>query len=82
MTSNADPRTDERTVALDGYLAQRAADGYRIETRSTWQAIIVRRRPLYFLLRIAGASRAQHRLVVSVDDNGVVTASDAEPLRW
>lgn len=73
---------DERTEALDGYLKERQANGYRVETRSAWQAIIVRRRPLYFLLRIAGANRAQSRLVVSVDDTGQVTATEAEPRRW
>jgi len=33
-----------RFDALDAYLAQREADGYRIETRTAVQAVIVRSR--------------------------------------
>lgn len=73
---------DVRTRALDAFLAQREADGYRIETRSRLQAVICRRQRLHLVLRwVAGAS-AQRRLVVSVDEHGVVTSVAAEPVRW
>ena len=74
--------TDERGVALDEYLAEREADGFRIETRTARQAVIGRRRPLYLVRRIFGAAAAQTRLVVSVDEHGTVTAVEAEPVRW
>jgi hypothetical protein len=81
MTRNG-PTDAGRTVALDGYLETREADGYRIETRSAWQAVIVRRRQPYFLLRLGGPGRSQRRFVVSVDEAGAVTAIAAEPRRW
>lgn len=80
MTSSG--RDDLRSVALDGYLAHRRAEGFEVETRSTWQAVIVRRHAMYFVLRHARPSIAQRRLVVSVDDVGNVTAVAAEPTRW
>ena len=78
-TESAD---DLRASALDAYLAQRQADGYRTETRTGMQAVIVRRHPLYFVLRWFARGMAQRRLVVSVDQHGEVTSVDAEPVRW
>jgi hypothetical protein len=73
---------DPRAVALDAYLAQREADGYRVETRSGIQAIICRRHRLYFVLKWFARGAAQERLVVSVDEHGAVTSAPAEPVRW
>ena len=73
---------DTRTAALDTYLARRAGQGFRVETRSDIQAVIVRRHRLHFLLRWFASGRAEQRLVVSVDQHGVVTSLAAEPVRW
>jgi len=75
-------QTDARSAALDAYLARRAADGYRVETRSGIQAVICRRRRLYFVLRWVARATAERRLVVSVDAHGSVTSVEAEPVRW
>ena len=72
---------DLRTAALDAYLAQREADGYSIETRTTVQAVIVRDR-WAFARRFSRASHGQRRLVVSVDEHGEVSAVGAERRRW
>jgi hypothetical protein len=74
--------TDGRSVALDADLAQRAAQGFQEETRSGAQAVIVRRRRLYFVLRVFAQGRAEERLVVSVDQHGEVSSLAAEPVRW
>ena len=74
----ADPRSD----ALDAYLARRAAQGFRVETRSGVQAVIVRRHRLYFVLRWFARGVAEQRLVVSVDQHGEVASLAAEPVRW
>lgn len=71
-----------RTAALDAYLERRAARGYRVETRSGVQAVIVRRHRLYFALRWFAHGYAEQRLVVSVDQHGDVTSLAAEPVRW
>lgn len=73
---------DARLAALDAYLARRAAQGFRVETRSNVQAVIVRRHPLYFLLRWFARGRAEQRFVVSVDQHGQVASLAAEPVRW
>jgi len=73
---------DTRTAALDAYLARRAAQGFRVETRSGVQAVIVRRHRLYFLLRWLARGRAEQRLVISVDQFGEVDSLAAEPVRW
>ena len=73
---------DARSRALDAFLAQREEDGYRIETRTGMQAVICRRHRLHFVLRWVARGTAQQRLVVSVDQDGAVTSSEAEPLRW
>ena len=74
--------TDARTAALDAYLAGRAAQGFRVETRSGAQAVIVRRHRLYFVLRWLARGRSEQRLVVSVDQHGEVNTLAAEPIRW
>lgn len=71
-----------RTAALDTYLARQQAEGFRVETRSAVQAVIVRRHRLHFLLRWVSQGSAEQRLVVSVDQNGDVTSLAAEPVRW
>jgi hypothetical protein len=73
---------DARSQALDAYLAQREADGYKIETRTRGQAVICRRHRLHFLLRWVSSSNAEERLVVSVDEHGQVASVAAEPVRW
>jgi hypothetical protein len=77
-----DQRADVRTAALDAYLARRAAQGFRVETRSGVQAVIVRRHRLYFLLRWLARRHAEERLVVSVDQHGEIDSLAAEPVRW
>ena len=42
--------SDPRLAALDAYLAERAAQGFRVETRSGAQAVIVRRHRVYSVL--------------------------------
>ena len=73
MTDQQDPRS----AALDDYLTRRSADGYKVETRTPMQAVIVRRRPWHVTRRFTGS-----RLVVSVDEHGEVSEIAAEPLRW
>lgn len=74
--------SDTRVSALDAYLALRAAQGFRIETRSDVQAVIVRRHRLYSVLPVFARRRAEERLVVSVDQHGEVTSIAAKPVRW
>ena len=71
-----------RAVALETYLARQQAEGFRVETRSSVQAVIVRRHRLHFLLRWVSHGSGEQRLVVSVDQNGDVTSVAAEPVRW
>jgi hypothetical protein len=73
---------DTRSAALDAYLTRRAAQGFRVETRSGVQAVIVRRHRLYFVLRWFAHGLAEQRLVVSVDQDGEVASLAAEPVRW
>ena len=73
---------DARSAALDAYLESRASQGFRIETRSSVQAVIVRRHRLYFLLRWLARGHSEQRLVVSVDEHGEVNTLAAEPIRW
>jgi hypothetical protein len=80
MTSNS--RDDLRSAALDAYIEQQEADGYEVETRTAVQAVIVRRRRLFIIRRLARSGGAERRLVVSVDEHGEVSAVAAEPLRW
>lgn len=73
---------DSRSAALDAYLAERGAHGFRVETRSGRQAVIVRRHPLHFALRWVAKDLAEQRFVVSVDEHGAVAAVPAQPVRW
>ena len=79
MTRQA--RDTLRSAALDAYLERRGADGYRVETRTAVQAVIVRRR-WHIARRLARGSGAERRLVVSVDEHGEVSAVAAQPRRW
>jgi hypothetical protein len=74
--------SDARSAALDAHLAQRAAQGFQVETRSGAQAVIVRRHRFYFVLRVFAKGRAEERLVLSVDQHGEVSSLAAEPVRW
>jgi hypothetical protein len=71
-----------RSAALDAYIARRVAQGFRVETRSGAQAVIVRRHRLYFVLQLFARGRAEQRYVVSVDQHGDVDSLAAEPVRW
>ena len=71
-----------RSAALDAYIARRVAQGFRVETRSGAQAVIVRRHRLYFVLHFFVRGRAEQRYVVSVDQHGEVDSLAAEPVRW
>ena len=73
---------DVRSVALEAYIATRGKQGFRIETRSATQAVIVRRHRLHFLGRWVARGIADQRLVVSVDEHGEIVAQPAQPLRW
>jgi hypothetical protein len=73
---------DARSAALDAYIARRTAQGFRVETKSGIQAVIVRRHRLYFLLRWFARGRAEQRFVVSVDQDGEIASLAAEPVRW
>jgi len=73
---------DVRSAALEAYIAKRGKQGFRIETQTGTQAVIVRRHPLYFLLRHIASGKAEQRLVVSVDEHGEIAALAAQPLRW
>jgi hypothetical protein len=79
---NNSQEANARRAALDVYLARRAVQGFRVETRSGIQAVIVRRHRLHFILRRFAPARAEQRLVVSVDQHGAVTSRTAEPARW
>jgi hypothetical protein len=77
-----DGAADVRSAALEAYLAKRGKQGFRVETQTGTQAVIIRRHPLHFLLRHVARGMAEQRLVVSVDEHGTIAAHDAEPLRW
>ncbi len=72
---------DVRTRALSEFLEDRAAEGFEIETHSDTHAIIVSPRRLTDLLGLRRPGRTR-RQVVSVDEHGVVSTRDAEPIRW
>ena len=71
-----------RFAALDAHLARREEQGFRVETRSERQAVIVRRHPLHFAYRWIAKDRAEQRLVISIDEHGEVAVAAAQPLRW
>jgi hypothetical protein len=73
---------NSRAAALDAYIAQRTEQGFRVETRSGNQAVIVRRHRLYFVLHWVAPGRVEQRYVISVDQHGEVASLAAEPVRW
>jgi hypothetical protein len=73
---------DARSAALDAYIARQGAQGFRVETRSGLQAVIVRRHPRYSVLRWFPRVAAEKRFVVSVDEHGEIVAIAAQPRRW
>jgi hypothetical protein len=73
---------DLRSASLDAYLARRVSQGFRVETRTGAQAVIVRRHRLYFALHWFAPGAAEQRYVVSVDQHGEVDTLEAEPVRW
>jgi hypothetical protein len=75
-------REDLRAASLDAYLLRREAEGYRVETRTAVQAVIVRRRRFDVGRLFGRMGPTERRLVLSVDQHGEVTAVAAEPRRW
>ncbi len=71
-------RVDARSQALDAFLSQREAEGYRIETRTGMQAVISRRHRLHFVLRLVAHGGAQRRLLISVDQQAHITSVAVE----
>ncbi|HEX4526988.1 MAG TPA: hypothetical protein VH108_09655 [Gaiellaceae bacterium] len=65
---------------MSTFLEEQVAAGYRVETRTGTQAIIAPTGARSVLGRFR-RSGGQGRQVVSVDDQGEVTVSPAEPLR-
>jgi hypothetical protein len=66
-----------RKAALDSSLADFEAQGFRIESRTEVQAILVRRSRLAWLGRSNGS-----RLVVWVDEHGAVETRPIDARRW
>lgn len=80
MARPTDPREENRKNALTAFLDAKVAEGFRVETRTDTHAIIVPAPGrLPFLDRLRG--RPSARQVISVDTDGEVTMSPAEPLR-
>ena len=69
--------SDRRREALDTHLADFETRGFRIESRTEMQAVIVRRSRLAWLGRPAGS-----RLVVWVDEHGDVETQPIDARRW
>jgi hypothetical protein len=81
MTRATDDQEALRKSALTAFLDARVHEGYRVETRTDTHAIIApahRRRSFLDLFRKPSVPARQ---VVSVDSDGVVSTSPAEPLR-
>jgi hypothetical protein len=76
-----DAQEEKRKDALSSYLEERVAEGFRIETRTDTHAIIVPAREGRSFLDRFRKQRVPAREVISVDVDGNVTASPAEPLR-
>lgn len=74
--------SNARSAALDAYVARQVAQGFRVETRSGAQAVLVRRHRLYFVLHLLSRGRAEQRYVVSVDQHGKIDSLAAQPVRW
>lgn len=76
-----DPQEEKRKDALSSYLEKRVAEGFRIETRTDTHAIIVPAGARRSFLDRFRKQSVPAREVISVDVDGNVTASPAEPLR-
>lgn len=68
----------DRPAVLAARLELEAANGFTLETRSATQAVIARSRRRWHGVRASSTERQ----VLSVDENGNVTARAAEPMRW
>lgn len=67
-----------RKAGLDAFLEEKVAQGFSVERRTDTHAIIFRKVSCLRRLR-RGADPG--RLVVQVDEDGIVTMSPAEPRR-
>jgi hypothetical protein len=74
--------SDARSAAFDALIAERGAQGFCVETRGGFQAVIVRRHPMHLALRWFAKDRVEQRFVISVDEHGEVASLRAQPLRW
>ena len=74
MTGGIDP-DGRRRRALEAFLAERVAEGYRIETHEETHAIVVRGE--LFPRRLVG----RRRFVVQVDERGIVSMRPAQRIR-
>jgi hypothetical protein len=77
---NHDSET-RRREAIGAYLDERVAEGFRVESRTDTQAIIAPAPSRLSFLRRFHRTAPPERQVVSVDVDGNVTASPAQPLR-
>jgi hypothetical protein len=71
-----------REAALTDFLEARVRDGYRIETRTETHAVIAPGRWLSLKQALNPFETEKGRQVISVDDQAVVTAPPAEPVRF
>lgn len=74
---SSQPATDNRKVALEAFLADYESRGFRLESRTDTQAILVRRPRLARLARRGG-----NRIVIWVDEHGAVESRPIEARRW
>jgi hypothetical protein len=71
----------KRREAIGTYLDERVAEGFRVESRTDTQAIIAPAPSRLGFLRRFHKTAPLERQVVSVDVDGNVTASPAQPRR-
>jgi len=69
--------TGQRKDALDAFLEMKRREGFEVETRTETHAIVVEPRSVLHRLRVT----SRPRLVLSVDEAGVVTMTPAEAKR-
>jgi len=81
MTSPHELREETRKNALTAFLEARVGEGFRVETRTDTHAIIVPADRGWSFLNPFKKGGVRERQVISVDVNGEVTMSPAEPLR-
>lgn len=70
-----------RRDAMRSYLDEKVAEGFRIESQTDTQAIIAPASSRLSFLNRFRKTPPHERQVVSVDVDGKVTASPAQPLR-